>query len=228
MNRPRPTRQTLATCLCLTTLLSALGYEHVQLSKLRQALDTTVGKGTLEAVQQRLNDVDERLELADGKRFVTDDDFRAAQKSLSNRIDGAQASATQILDTTQDLSRSLTAMEEQVTVLKAHIETIDVRLEELVKARIRMPGTGSTSKSTAHKPLPAKPIPPPFSIIGVEHRGGERFLSVAPLGSTRLSQINLLQPGDGVAETLWRLKSLDDKSARFDVAGTVQTITIEP
>ncbi|OPE00635.1 methyl-accepting chemotaxis protein, partial [Pseudomonas aeruginosa] len=38
-----------------------------------------------------------------------------------------------------------------------------------------------------------------FSILGVEYRGGERFLSVAPPGSTQLSQIYLIRQGDAVA-----------------------------
>ncbi|MEN1550966.1 hypothetical protein AAIH73_35040, partial [Pseudomonas aeruginosa] len=69
------------------------------------------------------------------------------------------------------------------------------------------------------KPKPMEP--PPFSILGVEYRGGERFLSVAPPGSTQLSQIYLIRQGDAVAGTNWRLTDLDDRTAHFDVAGAV-------
>ena len=78
------------------------------------------------------------------------------------------------------------------------------------------------------KPKP-KPIePPPFSILGVEYRGGERFLSVAPPGSTQLSQIYLIRQGDAVAGTTWRLTDLDDRTAHFDVAGASRSVRIQP
>ncbi|HHK4227633.1 TPA: methyl-accepting chemotaxis protein, partial [Pseudomonas aeruginosa] len=78
-------------------------------------------------------------------------------------------------------------------------------------------------------PVKPKPIePPPFSILGVEYRGGERFLSVAPPGSTQLSQIYLIRQGDAVAGTTWRLTDLDDRTAHFDVAGASRSVRIQP
>ena len=62
----------------------------------------------------------------------------------------------------------------------------------------------------------------------VEYRGGERFLSVAPPGSTQLSQIYLIRQGDAVAGTTWRLTDLDDRTAHFDVAGASRSVRIQP
>lgn len=90
----------------------------------------------------------------------------------------------------------------------------------------------STSKPKA-KPAPVKatPIPqepPPFQMVGLEYRGGERFLSVAPTGSTRLSQIYLLRPGEVVSGSTWRLKAVDERTATFDAGGTTRTLSIQP
>ncbi|SKB02336.1 hypothetical protein SAMN05421862_11918 [Pseudomonas extremaustralis] len=120
-------------------------------------------------------------------------------------------------------------------MLKASVETVDSRLQELSKSQVKQPPeAASKPKVIARKtPPPSKPSSstitpkaPPFTVVGIEYRGGERFLSVAPPGSTKLSQIYLIRPGDAVAGTSWRLNSLDGKSARFDVAGTPQTVTV--
>ncbi|MFA0941297.1 hypothetical protein ACDH53_28435, partial [Pseudomonas tremae] len=73
-------------------------------------------------------------------------------------------------------------------------------------------------KATAQTKVPE--APPPFSVVGVEYRGGERFLSVAPPGSTQLSQLNLIRPGEMVAGSNWQLNSLDDSRALFSINGS--------
>ncbi|KPZ10446.1 hypothetical protein, partial [Pseudomonas syringae group genomosp. 3] len=81
-------------------------------------------------------------------------------------------------------------------------------------------------KSTAQTKVPEPP--PPFSVVGVEYRGGERFLSVAPPGSTQLSQLNLIRPGDMVAGSNWQLNSLDDSRALFSINGSTRILTLRP
>ncbi|RMM86569.1 hypothetical protein ALQ70_02712, partial [Pseudomonas savastanoi pv. glycinea] len=63
---------------------------------------------------------------------------------------------------------------------------------------------------------------------GVEYRGGERFLSVAPPGSTQLSQLNLIRPGDMVAGSNWQLNSLDDSRALFSINGSPRILPLRP
>ena len=114
-------------------------------------------------------------------------------------------------------------------VLKASIEMIDNRLQELSKPQASEPPlVAPPPKPVIHKKPPPAPQPPPFTVIGIEYRGGERFLSVAPSGSTQLSQINLIRPGDGVTGTAWKLKSMDGRFAHFEVAGLSRTLTVEP
>ena len=202
MKLPRPTRTTLIFSLCLIALASVLAYENHQLSLVSNDLAATADKDSLNALLTRLTKVDERLDAVDGKHLVTNDDFRSGQQALSNRIDAVQAYAKQASETTQDLSLRVTAAEEQVMVLKASIEMINIRLQELSKPQASEPPVvAPPPKPVIRKKPPPAPQPPPFTVIGIEYRGGERFLSVAPPGSTQLSQINLIRPGDGVTGT---------------------------
>ena len=229
MKLPRPTRTTLIFSLCLIALASVLAYENHQLSLVSNDLASTADKDSLNALLTRLAKVDERLDAVDGKHLVTNDDFRSGQQALSNRIDAVQAYAKQATETTQDLSLRVTAAEEQVMVVKASIEMIDIRLQELSKPlTTEPPVVAPPPKPVIRKKPPPAPQPPPFTVIGIEYRGGERFLSVAPPGSTQLSQINLIRPGDGVTGTAWKLKSMDGRLAHFEVAGLSRTLTVEP
>ena len=229
MKLPRPTRTTLIFSLCLIALASVLAYENHQLSLVSNNLASTADKDSLNALLTRLAKVDERLDAVDGKHLVTNDDFRSGQQALSNRIDTVQAYAKQATETTHDLSLRVTAAEEQVMVLKASIEMIDIRLQELSKPQASEPPVvAPPPKPVIRKKPPPAPQPPPFTVIGIEYRGGERFLSVAPPGSTQLSQINLIRPGDGVTGTSWKLKSMDGRLAHFEVAGLSRTLTVEP
>ena len=229
MKLPRPTRTTLIFSLCLIALASVLAYENHQLSLVSNDLAATADKDSLNALLTRLTKVDERLDAVDGKHLVTNDDFRSGQQALSNRIDTVQAYAKQATETTHDLSLRVTAAEEQVMVLKASIEMIEIRLQELSKPLTTEPPViAPPPKPVIRKKPPPAPQPPPFTVIGIEYRGGERFLSVAPPGSTQLSQINLIRPGDGVTGTSWKLKSMDGRLAHFEVAGLSRTLTVEP
>jgi len=229
MKLPRPTRTTLIFSLCLIALASVLAYENHQLSLVSNDLAATADKDSLNALLTRLTKVDERLDAVYGKHLVTNDDFRSGQQALSNRIDAVQAYAKQATETTQDLSLRVTAAEEQVMVVKASIEMIDIRLQELSKPQASEPPVvAPPPKPVIRKKPPPAPQPPPFTVIGIEYRGGERFLSVAPPGSTQLSQINLIRPGDGVTGTAWKLKSMDGRLAHFEVAGLSRTLTVEP
>ncbi|WP_456016771.1 methyl-accepting chemotaxis protein [Pseudomonas fluorescens] len=233
MNLPRPTRTTLILSLSLVVLAGMLGYQHHQLSQLSNSMAATADKESLDALLARLGKVDERLDTVDGKHLVTNEDFRSGQQALSNRIDAVQAYAKQATESTQELTRNAASSGELV-VLKASVETLDSRIHELSQSQIKQPASPSKPKAVARKPPPVqKPITsvvipqaPPFTVVGIEYRGGERFLSVAPPGSTQLNQIYLIRPGDAVAGTAWRLNALDGRSARFDVAGTPQTVTV--
>ncbi len=234
MNLPRPTRTTVILSVCLAVLAGMLGYQHHQLSQLSNSLAATADKESLDALLTPLGKVDERLDTVDGKHLVTNEDFRSGQQALSNRIDAAQAYAKHATETAKELSLNAASAGELV-MLKASVETLDSRVHALSQSQIKQPATTpSKLKAITRKPPPTQkpntsvvtPKTSPFTVIGIEYRGGERFLYVAPPGSTQLNQIYLIRHRDAVAGTAWRLNALDGRSARFDVAGTPQTATV--
>lgn len=96
----------------------------------------------------------------------------------------------------------------------ADLAAVQNRLDALVQQV-------STIKPVANKPRPraAKPRPTPttpaFQLLGVESRGGARFLAIQPNGTAGLAAVRLLRLGD--AEGCWQLETLEPRSAVFRV-----------
>lgn len=231
MKSSRPTRTTVILSLCSAILAALLLYEHQQIALLSERLTTSANNESINELLVKVREIDDRLDQIDDKKPVSDEYFRAGQQALSNRIDAAQRAADQASEVAQDISSTATPTAEWLS-LKAEVEALSVRVHELNRLRTKQPSAAqprSKLNGTANKAssTPAKQQDPPFTVVGIEYRGGERFLSVGPLESTQLSQLYLIQPGDTVAGTSWRLKALENNSARFDVAGTPQVVTVE-
>lgn len=231
MKSSRPTRTTVILSLCSAILAALLLYEHLQIVLLSERLATSANNESINELLVKVRKIDDRLDRIDDKKPVSDEDFRAGQQALSNRIDAAQRAAEQASEVAQAISSTATPTAEWL-LLKAEVEALSVRVHDLNRLQTKQPSTpqprsklnGTANKATS---APAKQQDPPFTVVGIEYRGGERFLSVGPLDSTRLSQLYLIQPGDTVAGTSWRLKAFENNSARFDVAGTPQVVTVE-
>ncbi|MFS2159675.1 hypothetical protein ACCD10_20290 [Pseudomonas sp. Pseusp122] len=222
--------------LCLVGLTCWCGYQQYQIYHLTTALAGTVNQDSIGSLIQRINSVDDRLEQSAKTPFVTMEDFRAGQQALSNRIDTLQTQVRQIRESTQPTSPSAASMLD-IVALEAKFEGLQATFQDFVKTRPKPTPAPVPSKPVKSKAPPArkteaiaKPVetPPPFTVVGVEYRGGERFLSVAPPGSTQLSQLYLVRPGDTVAGSNWRLNGLDDGRAQFSINGTSRTVSLKP
>ncbi|MBI6813750.1 hypothetical protein YA0032_21695 [Pseudomonas amygdali] len=228
--RPSLSRSAISQILALIVLIGMLAYQQWQILHLKTGFESAANLETVNAITQRINGVDDRLDAASQLKSVTIDDFRAGQQALSNRIDAVQALVKQA----QDAAQQAAATMQEVVVMGARIEELQVKLQDLraakpasVQISAAKPKTPPPSrKSTAQTKVPEPP--PPFSVVGVEYRGGERFLSVAPPGSTQLSQLNLIRPGDMVAGSNWQLNSLDDSRALFSINGSTRILTLRP
>ncbi|RMR27297.1 hypothetical protein [Pseudomonas syringae group genomosp. 3] len=227
--RPSLSRSAILQILTVIVLIGILVYQQWQILHLKTGFESAANLETVNAITQRINGVDDRLDAASQLKSVTIDDFRAGQQALSNRIDAVQALVKQA----QDAAQQAAATMQEVVVMGARIEELQVKLQDLRAARpaqvtaAARPKTPPPSrKSTAQTKVPEPP--PPFSVVGVEYRGGERFLSVAPPGSTQLSQLNLIRPGDMVAGSNWQLNSLDDSRALFSINGSPRILPLRP
>ncbi|AMN76865.1 hypothetical protein [Pseudomonas azotoformans] len=223
MKSSRPTRTTAILSLCSAILAALLLYEHQQIVLLSERLTTSANNESINELLVKVREIDDRLGRIDDKKPVSDEDFRAGQQALSNRIDAAQRAAEQASEVAQDISSTPTA---EWLSLKAEVESLSARVHDLIRVQTKQQSKLNDAANKVSS-APAKQQDPPFTVVGIEYRGGERFLSVGPLDSTRLSQLYLIQPGDTVAGTSWRLKALENNSARFDVAGTPQVVTVE-
>jgi hypothetical protein len=117
----------------------------------------------------------------------------------------------------QELRDGLAARATQadLTALRARLEQVEQQfLEHKTQPsphRRRLP------RPNRKRPLaPSPSLSPPFSVLSVESRGGERFLAVAPHDSRSLTDVRLLHSGEQFGT--WRLKVLEPNSAIFAVA----------
>jgi hypothetical protein len=101
-----------------------------------------------------------------------------------------------------------------MTVVRARLEHAE---QQLLGLKTQSPSSTPRPSQPRHPPRP-KPIPvlPPFSVLGLESRGGEQFLAVAPHNSRALADVRLLHRGEQLGH--WRLKTLTAHSAIFAVA----------
>lgn len=231
MKPSHPTRTTLALGLCMITLAGTLSYQQFRITHLTTAIAETAGKESLDAIHTKLEQFDERFAAVDQKYLTSNEDFRSGQQALSNRLDALEGVANQVGERVEQLDLS-SASAEDIVVIKASVDSVAAQLQDLQlrqsnseNAKPPSPAS-STQKAPSRAKTKKSPPPPPFDLIGLEHRGGQAFLAIAPIGSNQLSQIQLVRPGDGVSGTSWKLRYVDSASASFDVAGVSQTIAL--
>jgi hypothetical protein len=199
-------------CLAVAGLSGGLYNQYQRVAELRstdtQHLQTL---DTLQRDSSSLKDAQEKLQYAlkDLKQMVDSGEQQA--NTLDPMLD-------QWAQEIQELREGLAARatEATMTALRARLEHVEQQLLELKTQPSPPPPTSSTTKPK-QKARP-KPIPlsPPFSVLSVEYRGGERFLAVAPHDSRSLTDVRLLHSGE--QQGAWRLKVLEPNSAIFAVA----------
>ncbi|WP_025806359.1 hypothetical protein [Pseudomonas chlororaphis] len=134
------------------------------------------------------------------------------------------------LEARTELETRLTQVE---TALRGHaddqaLQALQGRIEKLearpAPTKVVIPPSRPKPASTKPAKEPLKVLLPPFQVMGVELRGGERFLTVAPLGAATVGQMRLLRAGE--AEGIWTLENIGVKQATFRVEGKVQQLVV--
>lgn len=151
--------------------------------------------------------------------------------TLHQQLDVLKAEQTLLADRHRQQEASVEALREELKhcVSRHELDALNERL-----AKTEALAQIQTAKPTAHRrlriprptPKPAlSPPKPPFTALGLETRGGERFLAVAPSDSRSLRQVRLLRVGEQLGT--WRLHTLAPQSAVFAVQGWPdQTLTV--
>lgn len=114
------------------------------------------------------------------------------------------------------------ATAQDVAQLAERIETLETRLSRALRKPTGA-AAPNTASSTAVASLPAK-LDPPFVPLGIELRGGERFLSILPANASSITKARVLRPGD--REEAWILERLDRDAAQFRVDGQLQRLSV--
>jgi hypothetical protein len=200
----------IVVAVTLTLVSAGVVIDHVALSHLVQKSENTAQSSEVTALQRRLSGVEEHLTAI--KRQPT----AAAQANLS----AARQALDERLDRVEQALESR-ARANDLALLQARLEQIEVRLEKIRRAPLLRP-------TLVHRRAPEADqhtvIEPPFFILGTELRGGESFLSIAPSDAQSLAQLRLLHVSESQGN--WRLEALDGKTATFRVDGQVQHITV--
>lgn len=140
------------------------------------------------------------------------------QTALGEQLEGQRQAIAQLQGTLAEA-----APQQAVADLGKRLDTLAGQLAALRAARQAekaMQPARAVKVSAAPRPATAPPVlppSPPFTPVGIESRGGERFLAVSPPGTHALGQIRLLARGERFGT--WQLQRLDRDSALFQVAG---------
>ncbi len=209
-------------CLAVAGLSGGLYNQYQRMAGLQstdtQRLQTL---NTLQRDSSALKDAQEKLQysLKDLKQMVDTGEQQA--NTLDPMLD-------QWAQEIQELRDGLAARATQadLTALRARLEQVEQQLLDLRTKPFPPPPTPSATKpKKTARPKPA-PLSPPFSVLSVESRGGERFLAVAPHDSRSLTDVRLLHRGE--QQEAWRLKRLEPNSAIFAVAAQPDQIVHLP
>ena len=208
-------------CLTAASLCGGLYNQYQRVAELqstntqyRQTLDTlqrdsSALKDTQEKLQYALKDLKQMVDSGEQQTNTLDPMLDQWAQEIQELRDGLAASAT----------------EADMTALRARLEHVEQQLLDLKTQPSPPPLTSSATKpKKAARPKPV-PLSPPFSVLSVESRGGERFLAVAPHDSRSLRDVRLLHSGEQLGT--WHLKVLEPNSAIFAVAAQPdQTVQI--
>ncbi|MGN7934071.1 chemotaxis protein [Pseudomonas mediterranea] len=199
-------------CLAVSVLSGGLYNQYQRVTELENAnaqrLQTL---DTLQRDSNALKDTQEKLQYAlkDLKQMVDTGEQQA--NTLDPILDQW---AQEIQELRDGLAASATAAD--MTALRARLEQVEQQLLD-IKAKpsspLPMPSATKPKKTARPEPIP---LSPPFSVLSVESRGGERFLAVAPHDGRSLMDVRLLHSGEQFGA--WHLKVLEPNSAIFAVA----------
>ncbi|ASV34875.1 chemotaxis protein [Pseudomonas reactans] len=162
--------------------------------------DSSALKDAQEKLQYALKDLKQMVDTGEQQANTLDPMLDQWAQEIQALRDGLAARAT-VAD---------------LTALRARLEQVEQQFQEhKTQPSPPPPSPSATKPKQTARPKPV-PLSPPFSVLGVESRGGERFLAVAPHDSRSLIEVRLLHSGEQLGA--WHLKVLEPNSAIFAVA----------
>ena len=178
-------------------LVSAIAIvDSVGLSRLIEQSRSSAQDAQMQALATRVSDLEHQAEAAKRQpKPVVQGDFDAARQALEERlVHIEQAQATD-------------AHGDDIKALQARVGVLEARLKKTAP-----PAAAPHKTARAAKP---KVPEPPFNVVGLELRGGERFVSIASHGAAALTDLRLLREGESIGA--WQLQAIDAHAVVFRV-----------
>lgn len=147
-----------------------------------------------------------------------------AQQADADKRRPAPISQAEFATARQALDERMTRLEEADEALAVDLQTLQARVNGIETRLEKARQVASAARPRA--PVATKPkVPePPFRVLGVELRGGERFLSITATAAASLAGARLLREGD--AEGGWQLQSIEAQAGVFQVNGQTQRVAV--
>ncbi|ARI02433.1 TPA: hypothetical protein L5G07_001493 [Pseudomonas aeruginosa] len=191
--------------LLLISLIAVVN--SVGLSRLTEQARRDTQETQIKALAEQVAELAQQAEA--GKRqpkLASQAEVAAARQALETRLtslEQAQADAAHASD--------LQALQDRVGAVETHQQELRSATPATLRPRV---------------PVAVKPkVPtPPFRVVGLELRGGERFLSIAAPATNSLANVRLLREGD--SDGGWQLQSIEAHAALFLVNGQSQRVAL--
>ena len=191
------------TWLVLTSAATIVN--HVSLSSLATQARANAQASQVVALETRLTELSQRLDsLQKQPVALTQAHYEADSKALAQRMTAVESGLDQRLT-----AASLSSLETRIDQLTSRLDKPNQTTPVSVRARV------------IHPTKPTQAASLPFTVMGTELRGGERFLSILPTGTTAFSEIRVLRPGE--TDSGWRLQAIDGQTAVFQRENDGQT-----
>jgi hypothetical protein len=209
----RRTAAAVMAALAFLVLGVLVGVDHARLSRLEKSIRASEHASELARLSSEYASLaSEVRSLRTAPRAVTEASFNTLKAQWDERLsaleDGALASAT---------AHDLAALTDRMGVIETRLQRAPRKPTPRAVPSVA-PGSASSTSSP-----PAK-LDPPFLPLGIELRGGERFLSIVPAGASSIAQARALRPGD--REGNWILERLERNVAEFRVEGQIQRLSV--
>ena len=188
-------------------LISAVALiNSVGLSRLTEQTQSSAQDAQVKALGLRVADLEHQAN-ADKRRPVpiSQAEFANARQALDERMTRLEEA---------DEARALAV---DLQTLQGRVNRIEARLEKIRQV-------APAARPRAPVVMRPKVPEPPFRVLGVELRGGERFLSITSTAAASLAGARLLREGD--AEGDWQLQSIEAQAGVFQVNGQTQRIAV--
>lgn len=196
-------RIALTAGLLLASILTVVNC--VQLSRLPTRAQFDKQVMAVQALTARTHALEQHVDaLSRLPKPVTRSDVDSVRRTLEKRL--SRVEQLQATDARSDV----------VQTLQARVDRIEARLKKSFRRHALSPHLAK-----AKRPQNSQP---PFDVIDVELRGGERFLTVMPLGATSLAQVQLLR--DGESADGWQLRTIGAHRVVFRVKDRLRHIAL--